>query len=60
MWAFTNTKLIFFTFAEKNAFASELMTLIKTSAELKPLFESVQNSNKVNNEAFMPMDVEFN
>lgn len=46
-------------FPDKNAFANEMMNLIKTSTDLKPLFESVQNSNKIN-EAFLPMEVEFN
>jgi len=44
--------------ADKNAFANEMMNLVKTSPELKPLYESVQNNNKINDN-FAPMDVEF-
>ncbi len=36
-----------------------MMNMIKSSTDLKPLFESVQNSNKINNDAFSPMEVEF-
>lgn len=42
--------------ADKNAFANDLMAMLKRD-DLKPLLESVQNSNKANNE--IPMEIEI-